>query len=147
MPLSPSSDANFLSGTERNSDIIEFFIHKAEFLSSLRDGLLPKILRLLVTMSGMISQDNYRRMGSLLWHQCLESNNPHVTASVRSSLAFLGRSCDLILRMVCAGMLFDNAMCREDPIRIFKDRRRGCTQVNVSSFLTCGSNRLNTPKL
>lgn len=88
MPLSPSSDANFFPGTERNGDIIKSFIHKAEFLLSLRDGLLPKVLRLLVTMSGMISQDNYRRIGSLLWYQCLEGNNPHITASVSNSLWF-----------------------------------------------------------
>jgi hypothetical protein len=82
MMLSPSLDTNFLAGTERNTDIIELIVQKTKFLSSLRHGCVPKILDLLVALSGMLSQDHFRQIAPILWHQCLDNRGSQALASV-----------------------------------------------------------------
>ena len=71
---------------ERSTNIIESFAQKIEFLLSLRRGFVPKILNLLVALSAMLSQDDYRRIGPLLWRQCLNSRRPQALAPVSGPL-------------------------------------------------------------
>lgn len=75
MILSPSHEANFLTGTgnERNADLINHCSGRATFLRSLQDGVAPKILELLVALSGMLGSDELKQLGPLLWHLCLEN--------------------------------------------------------------------------
>lgn len=67
---------------ERNAEIIEIFAQKTIFLSSLKDNLVSKILELLVALSGMLSQDEYKQLGPVLWGQCLESTEKHAIPPV-----------------------------------------------------------------
>jgi hypothetical protein len=60
-----------------------------DFLLSLRSGFIPKVLNLLVALSGMLSQDDYRRIGLLLWRQCLDSRKPQALAPVSVTLVYL----------------------------------------------------------
>lgn len=83
MLLLLTPDSNGPAGTERNADIIETFHFKTTFLVTLRVGFIPKILHLLVALYGMLSQDEYRRMGPFLWNRCLNDAEPVAMAFVR----------------------------------------------------------------
>jgi hypothetical protein len=86
MILSPSLDTNFLAGNERNADIIKSFEKQKEFLSSLSIGFVPIILKLLVALSGILSQNDYRHIGPALWRKCLDCMGSQALASVSLSL-------------------------------------------------------------
>lgn len=82
MVLTPSLDAQFHAGTERNADIIEALAQRTKILLSLKSGFVPQVLELLVTISGMLSQDDYQRLAPLLWHGRLDNKGSEALASV-----------------------------------------------------------------
>ena len=115
--LSPGLDASFLAAEKRNTDIIESFAQKTAILLSLRSGVVTKILNLLVALSGMLSPDDYREIGPLLWRRCLASMGSQALASVRLFSWFI--RCPFTNDLL-VGMLLDNAMCREDYKRFLE---------------------------
>jgi hypothetical protein len=74
------------SSVEQTVDVSTLLAKKAQLIASLSKGLIPKALKLMVAMSALLSSDDYRRIGPLLWDHHLNGADPTVTASVRSFL-------------------------------------------------------------
>jgi hypothetical protein len=66
--------------TEQNTDILAMFTERNQFANSVFEEFASKTLKLMVTLSGLLSLDDYRRLGPLLWDQCLENPSPNVIA-------------------------------------------------------------------
>ena len=59
----------------------------------------------------MLSQNDYRRIGPLLWYQCLDSMGSHALAAVSFYYPY---AFDHVTSSPLVGVLLDNAVCRED---------------------------------
>jgi hypothetical protein len=59
----------------------------------------------------MLSQNDYRRIGPLLWHKCLDSMGSHALAAVSFYCPY---AFDHVTSGLLVGLLLDNAVCRED---------------------------------
>lgn len=65
-------------------DLPSTFVEHQELIESLSKGYVPKALKLFVSLSAIITPDDYKRLGPLLWEYCLESNvGSFSTSSVR----------------------------------------------------------------
>ena len=65
-------------------DLPSTFVEHQELIESLSKGYVPKALKLFVTLSAIITPDDYNNLGPLLWEYCLEPNVGSLsTASVR----------------------------------------------------------------
>lgn len=96
-----SFNADKLVGNERNTDIIELFDLRFTFLTSLGNGFRYNILHLLVALYGMLSQEEYRKMGPFLWYQCLVDIEPPAVLFVKT----------LLLSVTCGGSLIYLQAC------------------------------------
>ena len=66
-------------------DLPSTFVEHQELIESLSKGYVPKVLKLFVSLSAIITPDDYKLLGPLLWEHCLEpSVGSASTASVRS---------------------------------------------------------------
>lgn len=62
------------------------FAEHKKFIASLSKGYVSKALKLFVTMSTLIDEDEYNILGPLLWEHCLLDN---VDASSTASVSVL----------------------------------------------------------
>lgn len=51
-------------------------------MKAIAQGFEARALKLLVAMSGLITADDCRRIGSILWEKHLEDNDPKILSSV-----------------------------------------------------------------
>jgi hypothetical protein len=64
-------------------DLPSTFVEHQELIESLSKGYVPKALKLFVSLSAIITPDDYKHLGPLLWEFCLEPNvGSSSTASV-----------------------------------------------------------------
>jgi hypothetical protein len=88
-------------------DLPSTFVEHRELIESLSKGYVLKALKLFVTLSAIITPDDYQHLGPLLWEYCLEPNTgSSLTAPVRSFVQLL---CQLNLT-VLTGLFLVNAM-------------------------------------
>ena len=88
-------------------DLPSTFVEHQELIESLSKGYVPKAMKLFVSLSAMITPDDYQHLGPLLWEYCLEPNVGSLsTESVRPFVQLL---CQLNL-IVLAGLFLVNAM-------------------------------------
>jgi hypothetical protein len=111
MLLSPNLDSALTtkSAAEQTPDISAILAEKAQLIASLSKGFIPKALKLMVAMSALLSPQDYRRLGTILWDQHLGGSDPTLTASVRY---FLYKPFPTLIFPL--GLLSDHAMCREN---------------------------------
>lgn len=65
-------------------DLPSTFVEHQELIESLSKGFVPKALKLFVSLSAIITPDDYQHLGPLLWEYCLEPNvGSSSTTSVR----------------------------------------------------------------
>lgn len=83
-------------------DLPSTFVEYQELIESLSKGYVPKALKLFVSLSAIITPDDYQNLGPLLWEYCLEPNvGSSSTASVRPFCpAILPAELDCIGRLV-----------------------------------------------
>ena len=55
-------------------DLPSTFVEHQELLESLSKGYVPKALKLFVSLSAIITPDDYKHLGPLLWEYCLDLN-------------------------------------------------------------------------
>ena len=66
-------------------DLPSTFVEHQELIESLSEGYPPKAMELFVSLSAVITPDEYQHLGPLLWKYCLEPNLcSSSSASVRS---------------------------------------------------------------
>jgi hypothetical protein len=64
-------------------DLPSTFVEHRKLIESLSKGYAPKAMKLFVSLSAIIPQEDYQVLGPLLWEYCLESNvGSSATASV-----------------------------------------------------------------
>lgn len=87
MLLSPTLNDTFPSSPNgKGADLSAAFAEKAELLESYSKGFIPKVLKLLVALSALLTPADYRRMGPLIWEQHLDGSDPKITSSVSIKL-------------------------------------------------------------
>ena len=65
-------------------DLPSTFVEHQELIESLSKGYVPKALKLFVSLSAIITSEDYKHLGPLLWEHCLEPNvGSSSTTSVR----------------------------------------------------------------
>ncbi|KAJ7185784.1 hypothetical protein C8R46DRAFT_937409 [Mycena filopes] len=91
MAMSAAYDGAFNPNpsTEPRAGISEVFAEKEQLVRSLGKGFTPKALKLLVTMSAMLSTDDFLRIGPLVWEHHLAGTDP----SGISAACFLVMQC------------------------------------------------------
>lgn len=55
-------------------DLPSTFVEHQELIESLSKGYIPKALKLFVSLSAIITPDDYKHLGPLLWEHCLDLN-------------------------------------------------------------------------
>jgi hypothetical protein len=64
-------------------DLAATFVEHRKLIDSLSKGYIPRAMKLFVTLSILISTEDYRRLGTTLWQHCLLDNvDTPATASV-----------------------------------------------------------------
>ena len=64
-------------------DLPSTFVEHRELIESLSKGYVLKALKLFVSLSAIVTPDDYQHLGPLLWEYCLEPNaGSSLTASV-----------------------------------------------------------------
>ena len=72
------------SDEEKPLDLPSTFVEHLELIESLSKGYIPKAMKLFVSLSAIITPDDYKDLGPLLWENCLEPNvGSSSTSSVR----------------------------------------------------------------
>jgi hypothetical protein len=87
-------------------DLPSTFVEHRKLIESLSKGYVLKALKLFVSLSAIITPDDYQHLGPFLWDYCLEPNAGSSTASVRPFVQLL---CQLNL-IVLTGLFLVNAM-------------------------------------
>lgn len=59
------------------------FVENRKLIDSLSKGYMPRAMKLFVSLSVLLSTEDYRRLGTILWQHCLLDNvDTSATASV-----------------------------------------------------------------
>ncbi|ESK89667.1 unc-80-like protein [Moniliophthora roreri MCA 2997] len=89
--MSPSVEGRFptLWAADNATGIAASFAEKADLLNGLAKGYARRALKLMVAMSGVISLEDYTRIGGLLWNHHMDESDP----SVLTSTCFLIMQC------------------------------------------------------
>lgn len=74
---------------DKAADLAALFVNRESLVSSLSKGLAQKALKLLVTMSTLLTAADHRRLGPHLWDQVQSDGDASLTASVCLSLLSL----------------------------------------------------------
>ncbi|KAI9507284.1 hypothetical protein F5148DRAFT_1285409 [Russula earlei] len=117
-------------------------------LKSFSKGLITNALRLLVAVSGILSQENYESLGGFLWQGCLTQAPYEVQTSVRSyssgasliNLSFITTVQATFLFMQCA----ENAPVRHT--RSNSDRHQEVCLLDVIAVRIDGSSIAHSPQ-
>lgn len=67
---------------EGATDLGAMFTNRTTLVMSLSKGFVAKAMKLLVTMSTMLSLNDYRRLGPCLWEEVISDGDGSLTASV-----------------------------------------------------------------
>ncbi|KAF8068970.1 hypothetical protein FPV67DRAFT_1414491 [Lyophyllum atratum] len=70
------------SPTDNTADIVAMFVRKEPLLTSLSKGFVQKSMKLLVTMSTILTPNEYRRLGPHLWYQLHSEGDSSLTSAV-----------------------------------------------------------------
>jgi len=86
MILSPGLDGHFNASqsTAQSTGLAAVFAEKSDLLKGIGKGFARRALKLLVTMSTLITSEDYTKIGSLLWEH-MDESEPSVVTSVRRS--------------------------------------------------------------
>ncbi|KAJ3934148.1 MAG: hypothetical protein NXY57DRAFT_995571 [Lentinula lateritia] len=88
--LSPTpTSGTFVDENVKNIGLAAIFAQRTPILEAMYKGFEARALKLLVAMSSLIHLDDYRRIGTILWQQHLEDNDPRTL----SSICFLVMQC------------------------------------------------------
>ncbi|KAI0066892.1 hypothetical protein BV25DRAFT_1820006 [Artomyces pyxidatus] len=82
--LSPSTSEDSTMSTpavDQSAGLSEMLSERFSLLKSLSRGLLRNSLRLFVAVSGLFTNEDYERIGLVLWRNALDSPDPEVQAS------------------------------------------------------------------
>jgi hypothetical protein len=71
-------------------DLAATFVEHRKLIDSLSKGYIPRAMKLFVTLSVLISTEDYRRLGTKLWQHCLLDN---VDTSATASVSHLINAC------------------------------------------------------
>lgn len=74
---------------ENTTNLGAIFTNRTTIVMSLSKGFVAKALKTLVTMSTMLSLDDYRKLGPCLWEEVISDGDGSLTASVRSPLRYI----------------------------------------------------------
>lgn len=88
--------------TDDNDKILDLaatFVEHRKLINSLSKGYIPRVMKLFVTLSVLISTDDYRRLGTILWQQCFLDNDH--TSSATASVSFSAGICPDFTLMIC----------------------------------------------
>lgn len=81
--LSPTpTSGTFVDENVKNIGLAAIFAQRTPILEAMYKGFEARALKLLVAMSSLIHLDDYRRIGTILWQQHLEDNDPRTLSSV-----------------------------------------------------------------
>lgn len=67
------------------------FARRAQLVSAVFDGYVAHSLGLMVSLSGLLGTEDYRRLGPLLWAKYLLGKDPQVLARVCRCLVVICR--------------------------------------------------------
>ncbi|KAG5646355.1 hypothetical protein DXG03_003678 [Asterophora parasitica] len=67
---------------EASADLVAMFVRKEPLMTSLSKGFVSKAMKLLVTMSTLLTANDYRRLGPFVWDQLQTGDDPSLTASL-----------------------------------------------------------------
>ncbi|KAG5351484.1 hypothetical protein C0989_006338 [Termitomyces sp. Mn162] len=68
--------------TSRTSDLAAMFAQREPLITSISKGFVRKAMKLLVTMSTLLTQSEYRRLASYLWDLLQDDGDASLTAAV-----------------------------------------------------------------
>ncbi|KAF5379141.1 hypothetical protein D9615_005965 [Tricholomella constricta] len=74
---------------ETSADLVALFVRKEALVTSLSKGFVAKAMKLLVTMSTLLTSNDYERLGPFLWDQLQTGDDSSLTAA----LCFLIMQC------------------------------------------------------
>ncbi|TFK38037.1 hypothetical protein BDQ12DRAFT_735948 [Crucibulum laeve] len=86
---SQSIEGSIKSTSNKGWNLATSFSEHEQLLKSLSKGFPPRAMKLLVTVSTLLSTDDYRRLGPVLWQHSLEDSD----ASAIASACFLVMQC------------------------------------------------------
>lgn len=94
MFLSPSlGTLSSTNSVEKGLDLSTRFTEHKTLIDSLSKGFPSKAMKLLVAMSSLITVEDYRRLGPVLWVQGFDESDYTSTASVSLASYFLCPFC------------------------------------------------------
>jgi hypothetical protein len=70
------------TSAENNTNLGALFTHRTTLVMSLSKGFVAKSMKLLVTMSSLLTITDYRRLGPYLWEEVVSDGDGSLTASV-----------------------------------------------------------------
>ncbi|GLB42281.1 putative ion transmembrane transport [Lyophyllum shimeji] len=74
--------ANDAASAGNSADLAAIFAQKETLLKSLSKGFVPKAMKLLVTMSTLLTADEYQRLAPFLWYQLQSNGDTSLTSAV-----------------------------------------------------------------
>jgi len=78
-----------LDEVDKQLDLAATFVQHRKLIDSLSKGYIPRTMKLFVVLSTLISEEDYRRLGPILWRHCLLDNaGTSSTTSVSRSCAY-----------------------------------------------------------
>ncbi|KAF8830399.1 hypothetical protein HHX47_DHR2000635 [Lentinula edodes] len=91
--LSPTpTSGTFVDENVKNIGLAAIFAQRIPILEAMSKGFEARALKLLVAMSSLIHLDDYRRIGTILWQQHLEDNDPRTLSSIMSQHVIADRA-------------------------------------------------------
>lgn len=62
-------------------DLSSTFVERQKLIESLSDGYVSTTMKLFVSLSAIITVDDYQHLGPLIWEYCLEPNAGSLSAA------------------------------------------------------------------
>ncbi|KAJ8082803.1 hypothetical protein PM082_008659 [Marasmius tenuissimus] len=84
MILSPGLDAHFSApqSTAQPTGLAAVFAEKSDLLKGIGKGFARRALKLMVTMSALVTPEDYIKIGTLIWEHHMNESDPSVVTSV-----------------------------------------------------------------
>jgi len=80
--LSPTADSGFLASMSGSAIAPITFDRQLELVTSFSHGFASNILELLVSLSGLLTTDDYRRLGPSLWNDLVDVTDSRIITPV-----------------------------------------------------------------
>jgi hypothetical protein len=114
-------------------DLAAMFDAKSALLGSLAKGFVVKAMKLLVTMSTLLTPNDYQQLGPHLWNQVRVEEDSSSTASVRFFVEYLEINSLTLLLII--GLFSFNAMRRKDTFGFTCHNGGRSSKVLVSQYI------------